>query len=146
MANFRVETYTNPSQRDTAISNAQSLSAVIHKLRGGDRAEPVDLDNTPLTPGQRARAQAKLLAGTLARTTGHSAVIEDEETSEIRMLIDDRVSADLATHGQTRLTARERTDVQTAVAEAVERGRPAPGGAGGAGRGNRDGSIVAGRP
>lgn len=138
MAQFKLE---------TTEADAETLSATIHKLRAGDRTEPVDLDNTPLTPAQRSRAQAKLLSGTLARTTGHSTPVLD--AGEIRVLIDGNLVADLATHGNARLTGPERALVAQAIANAVERGGPAPLGAVGAGRGNNNnnnGSIIAGRP
>lgn len=136
MTTVRVLTYTDAASRQAATAEVAALATAIHKLRGGDRTESVDL--TTVHPRIRARAQAKLGAGTLAQTMSHSLPClhptdadSPDAGGEVLVPLDAQLSADLTRDGATKLTARERGDLQTAIADAVDRGKATLGGAGG---------------
>lgn len=136
MAQVRVFSYTaGPSE---VMVDALELEDRLHRLYGGDRAETGAVGSGPT-------AQAWLVANGPPQTTGYCTPTVDESTNEVRVPLLSNVGAQISAdagrpQGQQRLTGPERAAVAQAVADAVERGRPAPGGAGGAGRGNRDGS------
>lgn len=97
-------------------NQADELSRIVHKLRGGDRQEPIDLQS--IHPLVRARAEQLYNAGRLALTTGHSRGADIEGT--ITIPLEDDVETDLATQGATRLTALEIATLTTALAARID--------------------------
>lgn len=97
-------------------SNIFDVSNIVHKLRGGNRYEPVNINSMPTIVRKKA---AKLLAaGELGLTTGYSS--GELVDSDYRLPLEDAVADDLAEHGAERLTPQEIGILTAALAARVE--------------------------
>ena len=129
----RMIVYTYESDPSEVVQSARNLSATLHKLYGGDRVETGAVGIGPT-------AQRWLRENGPPTTTGYCAPVIDEATKEVRIIMLDDAQERLTRDGNERLTVQDRTAVAQAIAEAVDRVRPNPGGAGGLGRDNTGGA------
>ena len=89
-----------------------SLSAIIHKLRGGDSQETGAV-------GVGSAGKSWLQQNGYPQTTGYTSPVYDEGTDSYRVIIEPSVATEFAAHPE-RLTLSEQTTLTAALAAAVE--------------------------